>query len=128
MADEQLQPQIHDLTRFLLSRLESYPEEFGVRRGRWEMIIQQANQFLPKEEKDFLNRTLKEHYLNVTLQEAVGMLLADQKTKTPPKQAGGATPTSKKELVDIWLATMNRELQANRDRIAGSILFGADKP
>lgn len=126
MADEQLQPQIHDLTRFLLSRLESYPEEFGIQRGRWEKIIQQANQFLPKEEKDFLNRALKEHYLNVTLQQAMGVLLAEQ--KAPRKQAGNNTLMTKKELIDAWQETLNEELQASQEKLAASIWLGANKP
>ena len=124
MADEQ--PQLHDLTRFLLSRLESYPEEFGVRRGRWETIIQQANQFLPKEEKDFLNRTLKEHYLNVTLQEAMGILLAEQ--KTPPKQARTATPIPKKELIEILNQELAKAYDASGDQTLGAILREGMKP
>ena len=118
MADEQLQ--IHDLTRFLLRRLESYPEEFGVQRGRWEKIIQQANQFLPKEEKDFLNRTLKEHYLNVTLKEAIGMLLAEQ--KAPRKQAGTATPISKKELIETLNQELAKAYDASGNQTLGAIL------
>ena len=122
MADEQ--PQLHDLTKFLLSRLESFPEEFGIQRGKWEKIIQYANQFLPKEEKDLLNRTLKEHYLNVALQEAMRILLAEQ--KAPPKQVGVNHAISKKDIENAWLATLNQELakayDASGNQTLGAIL------
>lgn len=75
MADEQ--PQLHDLTKFLLSRLESFPEEFVA--GRWRHEISIIDEVEVGNNRKALNDALDNHRMNLTLQKALERLLVPER-------------------------------------------------
>lgn len=70
MTDE---PQLHDLTKFLLARLESYPEEFVA--GRWDYEIGLINEVKVGNNQKVLNDAIGNHRMDLALQHTLKKLL-----------------------------------------------------
>ena len=77
------QPELHDLTKFILSRLESYPEEFVA--GKWEYEIDVVNTVEAGDNRKVLNDALDNHRMNLTLQKALQKLLVSEE-KEPERR------------------------------------------
>ena len=77
MVDEQ--PQLHDLTKFLLDRLKTYPEEFVA--GRWEYEISVIDMVDAGNNRKALNDALDTHRMDMVLKKALEKLLTDEKPK-----------------------------------------------
>lgn len=78
MTDE---PQLHDLTKFILSRLESYPEEFfydltGLESKKWATSLSAIKYCGTAEDKAAINKA----YMDFTLQNALKTLLAPEES------------------------------------------------
>ena len=96
MADE---PQLHDLTKMLLTRLESNPEEFSkekTHRYKWLSAVEAVREHGAKVDKETLNAALHEHYMGVGLETALKLLLNGDEdgvglrsTKYPAGNAAG---------------------------------------
>jgi hypothetical protein len=75
MADE---PQLHDLTKLLLKRLESNPEEFSgtiTSYYKWSDAVEAVRLNGPKSDWETLSAALHEHYMGVGLEAALKLLL-----------------------------------------------------
>ena len=75
MADE---PQLHDLTKLLLKRLESNPEEFNktiTSSHKWSNAVETVRHCGPKSDWETLLAALHEHYMGVGLEAALKLLL-----------------------------------------------------
>lgn len=81
MADEQ--PQLHDLTKLLLDRMKTYPEEFIA--GKWEYEIGVVNTVEAGDNRKVLNDALDNHRMNLTLQKALQKLLVPEE-KEPERK------------------------------------------
>ena len=78
MTDE---PQLHDLTKFILSRLESYPEEFfydhtGLESMKWAKSLSAIKYCGTAEDKAAINKA----HMDFTLQIALKTLLAPEES------------------------------------------------
>ena len=74
MADE---PQLHDLTKMLLTRLESNPEEFGNGRNnyKWYRAVEVVREHGAKLDKETLNAALRKHYMDEAHVDALKLLM-----------------------------------------------------
>lgn len=81
MADEQ--PQLHDLTKFLLSRLKTYPEEFA--DGRWGYEIGVIDAVGAGNNRKALNDALDNHRMDMVLKKALEKLLVPEE-KEPERK------------------------------------------
>lgn len=76
MADE---PQLHDLTKLLLTRLESNPEEFSTGKSRsnfkWYYAVEAVREHGAKLDKETLNAALHKHYMDEAHVSALKLLM-----------------------------------------------------
>lgn len=80
------QPELHDLTKFLLSRLESYPEEFlcgpaGLESHKWATSLVAIKYCGTAEDRAAIDKA----YMDFTLQNALTVLLVpkeEEESKT----------------------------------------------
>ena len=74
MADE---PQLHDLTKLLLTRLESNPEEFGNGKNnyKWYRAVETVREHGAKLDKETLNAALHKHYMDEAHVGALKLLM-----------------------------------------------------
>lgn len=92
MADE---PQLHDLTKLLLTRLESNPEEFSkgnTHSYKWYKAVEAVREHGAKLDKETLNAALHKRYMDEAHVDALKLLMgADENgvgfraTKHPTK-------------------------------------------
>jgi hypothetical protein len=119
MADE---PQLHDLTKFLLSRLNAYPEEFSPRKvsnRRWHKAIEVVREHGAKEDKDALNEVLHKFHMDDAWQAVMEALLAPpdppekkrgKKVFDPISPAGGG-PISPEALTREMVHELNEQMR-----------------
>lgn len=74
MADE---PQLHDLTKLLLTRLESNPEEFGNGKNnyKWYRAVETVREHGAKLDKETLNAALHKFYMDEAHVDALKLLM-----------------------------------------------------
>ncbi len=96
MADE---PQLHDLTKMLLTRLESNPEEFSkekTHRYKWLSAVEAVREHGAKVDKETLNAALHKFYMDEAHVAALKLLMNGdgdgvglRSTKHPAGNAAG---------------------------------------
>lgn len=74
------QPQLHDLTKFLLSRKESYPEEFKwpAGGGRWDKHINTVWKYGGEADRRALGFVPQRHTMSNALRSALQELLVPE--------------------------------------------------
>lgn len=96
------QPQLHDLTKFILSRLESYPEEFffsntGPESKKWATSLSAIKYCGTPEDIAAINKA----YMDRVLQNALEVLLA------PEEPTVGQSPVGIPNTGNVSVVTPN---------------------